>query len=338
MNFKRNLFTALFILISLLAVTYPRYNWNEIDIIKPLTGKGEYSGRSVDANQYLLLTDFYRGADNRSKLLTPYTFRPLVPFLASRLPFDSMNSINILNFSALLLTVLYLFGILKQMGFDYKLRLLGGMLFIFSFPVMYYGCIGLIDPFLIFLLTLGMYLIFKENWPLLLLLFLIGSFAKETTILLLPVAFAYIYSSKKINKGTIVWLFLFLIAYLLSIIVCREISPVQSTYIWSPSFETMTSNLARPRTYLSFLLTFGLPGIISVLAIFKMNRRRDNELTYYLPLIIGIIFSILLFMFSILSAYSDGRFIWTSYPFSIPLAVYYFSNQGYGEESILITN
>ena len=40
-------------------------------------------------------------------------------------------------------------------------------------------------------------------------------------------------------------------------------------------------------------------------------------------LVTGLIVSMLISFFSLFAAYADGRHIWTSYPFTIPMAVAY---------------
>lgn len=88
-------------------------------------------------------------------------------------------------------------------------------------------------------------------------------------------------------------------------------------------------NLLRPKSTLSFLLSFGVPGILSV---FIFNFRKTGWFHERLPetatLVAGIVISILLHVYSMIAAYADGRIIWLSYPFAIPLAVIVLGEMG----------
>jgi hypothetical protein len=91
---------------------------------------------------------------------------------------------------------------------------------------------------------------------------------------------------------------------------------------WMPSFEILIFNLSRLRSWLSFLLTFGVPGVFALLIFrYRATSWFHENFAETATLITGFFISILLFGYSMLSAHADGRFIWTSYPFSVPLAV-----------------
>ena len=77
-------------------------------------------------------------------------------------------------------------------------------------------------------------------------------------------------------------------------------------------------NATRSRSWLSFLLTFGVPG---ALALGVLLDRRRFPLADIGPLLTGLAMSLLLFAYAMLTAWADGRFAWAGYPFTIPLAM-----------------
>ncbi|MGA2296084.1 MAG: hypothetical protein ABSG15_00870 [FCB group bacterium] len=322
------------LLIALVLVCLPRFNQNDISILKNLSGKGEYSYKnnegfaiyntSPDVYEYILITEYFRGKSTYNYLNYPYTYRPGIPYLASILPFDPLTSLNLINLLFLLISLIFIIKTAKLLGSPFGLQVLSCILYIFSFPVFYYGTIGMVDAPLVTLLFIGLYLLLKEKWLLLSFLFLIGSLIKETIIILLPVIFIYMVIKNRLNWKYYVWFSIYIILYLVFSYFAHHIIPIENKFKWMPSFKTVLENISRIRTYISFSLAFGIPGILSLFAIsYYFKYKLKQNMLICMTLFTGLIFSFLLFLFSIISAYSDGRFIWTSYPFTIPLSIYF---------------
>ena len=178
----------IFFVLSLIIVTLPRFNWGELGPLKSLVGV-----KPFDVEQYILYTDYFRGEKNSTVLESPFAYRPLVPFLASFLPYKAFTSINLVNLIFLILTLFPLIGLLRHLNFKGNYLLFGCSLFVFSFPVFYYGTSGYIDATLIAFLMSGTYFILKEKILLFMASFILGLLVKETTIILIPVFAVYLF-------------------------------------------------------------------------------------------------------------------------------------------------
>jgi len=140
-------------------------------------------------------------------------------------------------------------------------------------------------------------------------------------ILLIPVFFVNLILRK--DKLSLIFLKTFSLAifYFLTIYFLHSVKPNNLSYIWIPTYEIFIGNVSRPRTFASFILTFGIPGILSSLFIYYYFIRDKSVLKNNLTLISGLLISFCLWSYSVISAYSDGRFIWPSIVFSLPLSM-----------------
>lgn len=319
---KQHILPLTALALCLVLVTLPRFDRQDIGV-RAMTGDARAAeGQVSDAAYYVAFVEYYRGAEHLSAALgPPFTYRPLVPFIASLLPAAPMTAINLVNEAFLLLALFALYGILADLKLERRLRLLGCALFVFSFPTFYYGAIGYVDPVLIGLLTVGTLAVLKERWALLAVVLLAGIAAKETILLLLPVAAAAMHfrGGRREHKLALLGITVLAIAMIGAL---RSTAPFGGSYIWLPSAERLFDNLSRPRAWLSFALTFGIPGVLSL---YVIRFRGADWFAAHRPAIrtlgVGLLLSFGLFAFSLLSAYADGRFIWPSYPFTIPLAM-----------------
>lgn len=197
----------------------------------------------------------------------PFTYRPLVPWLASLLPFSPITGINFLNQLFLIVGLIFLYGILSQLGFKPGLRLLGCSLYVFSFPTFYYGTIGYVDPVAIGILTAGTWLIVTERWVLLAPVMVVGMAVKETLFLLLPIAIVVLVARSR--KRRILLATLLTLLVLAACLAVRIMAPGDdSAYLWYPQFSRVVANLSlrglcRRTLYLDFLSLFHSPGAAS---------------------------------------------------------------------------
>lgn len=315
------IYKLIFLLILMYLVALPRFNWRPL----PSPFNSFVGGKPFDVEQYEIYVEYFRGKTHlASELEGPFSYRPLVSFLASFLPFDPLTSINLVNLALLSVGLIYLFKLLSGFKFQDKSILIGLITFIVSFPLFYYTTSGYIDASLIGILLVTNYYLFQNKYYQFILSFLIGIFIKETIIIMLPVAFVYFLLNDK-SKNKLVKIILPFILYIITVIVIRTVVPQQKeNYIWLPTFEILIDNLSRVKTYLSFILTLGVPGILSISVIFSEKKKNiSGELL--LPLITGFFFSLLLWFYSLFSAYSDGRQLWTSYTYTIPLMLLIFN-------------
>ena len=172
---------------------------------------------------------------------------------------------------------------------------------------------------------ISLYVLLKEQWILLILLVIISTGVKETSIVIVFVSIVYILFKTNLRVSSKIALIASYIAvYSSAIVIIRNIFGTDSEYIWLPKIQTVLYNISRPKTYLSFILTLGMPGMLSFFHL-KYLKKYYKQKSIKLILLLGFATSIMLFVYSIFSAKSDGRFIWTSYPYTIPLSLFIIS-------------
>ncbi len=310
----------IFLIVSIIIITIPRFNWGELGLLRAFEG-----GKPFDVEQYIKYTEYFSGNTGiASQLEGPFSYRPLVPFLASLLPFEAETSLNLINLTALILTIFVVVKLLSLFQFNQRLIFYGGLLFVFSFPVFYYGTSGYIDSVLIFFMMSSTYFLLSRKPLFFLLFFVLGITVKETMIIMIPVAAVFLLIEKDFAmKKKLIYFSTIVAVYLLETYLLRNFTPGQATYFWMPREEVLIKNLTRVKTYLSIGLTFGIAGL-GALLFFKNRKCRERMNNIKYVLLTGLVFSLAVSFFSVFSAYADGRHIWTSYPFTIPLAISFF--------------
>ena len=313
------------VLVLVCTPRFNQYDWG----VERFTGDGPHTyavgGRTVqlsDAYRYAMHAHYFDGG-SADELRAPFTYRPLVPFVASLLPLDPLTGINVINLLLLAAGGLAVVRTAQHLGYGPRWQAVGGGLFAVAFPTFYYGTIGYLDASLVGLLAVGMLLIVREQWLLLTLLLAAGALVKETIVLLLPVTGVYALLSGRSRTALFGWGTAMTAAVILGAAVGRLTSPVDATTFWMPSAYSFWHDLLRPRTYLSFLLTFGLPGTLALPSIVRVLRCLPTRPPPVVgALVTGVFVSLLLFGYAFLTAAADGRFVWTMYPFAIPLALW----------------
>jgi hypothetical protein len=109
---------------------------------------------------------------------------------------------------------------------------------------------------------------------------------------------------------------------LLTVLCVRLISEFpRRDWLWVPTWDALRENLARPRAYLSLVLTLGLPGALAAVAIWKRRAEAVLCRSHYKFFIGGAVTIVLVYLYTLPAAYADGRIVWVIYPFLIPLAL-----------------
>jgi len=301
-------------------VCLPRFNRADL-LVAGVTGDAS------DALEYVRFVKYFRG-EAAELPISPFSYRPFVPFVAALLPLAAMTAINVVNVVALVVGLLFLLRLLSVCGIEYRFRIIGGGLYALSFPTFYYGAVGIIDPVLIAFLVAGMYCIAAAAYPGLAATLVLGATVKETIVLLMPVLLVHLWFRYRCapNRSRLVRSFLLLtglsLACLSSAYLCRRFSVDQHVHMWRPSLEHLAFNASRPRTWIAGALSFGVPGALVVGLLPSYLRHRPGEtLATTGPLLAGTGLSVALFGYAMISAYADGRFMWSGYAFSIPLAM-----------------
>ncbi len=323
------------LVLSVAAVSFPRFDRQDIGPIGNFTGKIDGETSFGDAIHYVNYVDYFRGKASLDDVPLPFTYRPLVPLIASTLPIESpMTSINVVNLIALYVTVLFVFLYLRRLGFEFSHAMLGCFMYSVSFPVFYMSTTGYVEACAMCLLAVGYYLIVREKWALVAVTIVVGMFVKEVMVLLIPVSAVHLISHRKGAVRTIVWSSVLAICFIAPTALIKE---TYGDFYWVPSIDTLLANL-RLRALLSVLLSFGLPGALSLVFIAGIRRfSRTVQSALVWPLLTGLMFAFLLVIFSMLTAYTDGRFIWPASIFTIPLSLWVLRGLGWiGETSVQI--
>jgi hypothetical protein len=197
-------------------------------------------------------------------------------------------------------------------------------MFIFSFPTFYYGTVGYVDPALIFFLIVCTYFIVVGNTLMFVLSATLGCFAKETVILVVPV---FLINRHLRNRSAIISVAVTAVCALVfwaRKVVVQEFYSQAGQLLWYPSWQTVINNLSRARAWGSVILTFGLPGFLCLFFLanqFLKKKTCQVDKAVFYSLLGGLGMSLALIVYSLFTAYLDGRFVWTSYAFSIPLSL-----------------
>lgn len=276
-----------------------------------------------DAAYYISNVDFFRGDKISYALWAPFNERLLVSLAAAPLPFDSMTSINIVNVIFLLVAIYFLYKTLLLYDLDKKLIWTGLYLFVISFPTFYYSTIGYIDSGVLVMIFIGNYALLRNNPLLFFLSVVLGTVAKEGIVLLVPVAWAYAYSSG--NKKWYAYGLLALVIYLLVWGAVKRYMPnthgTTPLLFWKPINWRIVDNFTRPNFYLSSLFSFGIPWTLITVFLLKRKESLKHHFKTDLPLLTGALFGFLLWVYSIFSAHADGRFFWIAYCYPILLGM-----------------
>ncbi|MBL8008065.1 MAG: hypothetical protein JNJ56_11070 [Ignavibacteria bacterium] len=310
------------LLVCLITVCIPRFDRADYGPVKHFAGNEElYEGLPFDIMIYRNYIEYFRNGTGEDKITAPYSYRVLVPFLASLMPFEPLTSLNLVNLIFLISGLLFLYLIMCETYTGFQFRIAGCLMFIFSFPVFYYTTSGYIDGTVIgLMLALIYFIISRKRIPAVITL-ITGVLASEKIIIILPFLIAFIYSKEYKTTGSYVFVFLFLLIYSLTVFLLRKYAPgVPQSYVWLPDERFFSQNIFRVKAYLSFVLTFGIPGLIALFSYFKFPPDKRKK---YLCFYTGCITSLLLYAYSFFSAWADGRTVWTIYPFAVPVSALY---------------
>lgn len=297
---KKKLHTGVILPILFFLILSIRFNGQDFLVdgfTMPDLQKGEFS---IDIQLYIEYLEAFR---NDSQIIgtvpPPFLYRPLSPLAASVLPFSPITSLNVVNVISLALSLFLMFSMVKRESGS-KYAVLASYLMILSFPFLYYGSIGNIDPGSLFFVSLGIYIYrhYGLSWSLLLLPIAISQ--KEVTILYL----FYIAGDLLLRKG-LKWKIMAIALPLIGIGVYELIKALYPAvpFIWTPGDDFIFNNLTRARAYLAPGLSFGLPFLIILL----MNKYIHWRLDFSYIIAIVAIFGLLAYAF--VSAYVDGRFV-----------------------------
>jgi hypothetical protein len=288
-----------------------------------------------DARFYVDMVRFYRGEATEKPQAAPFNRRVLAPLAASIIPSKPMTALNIVNVWFLGLGLVFVYCSMRSLGANEEVAWTGSAVFVVSFPCFYYGAIGYVDPVLIGFLSLFVLgLSRRSNW-LMIVSLLLGTLAKESMLLAVPAFVMSHLMRRETGWATRFWWSLAgVAAAVVPYVALKSLVAYEWNMAMEASLQTVLANLARPRSWLSFGLSFGLPGAVcSYLAMSASRRRRLLAHPAGVPLIIGGGGGLVLAIYAIIVAYADGRSIWTIYPFCLAMIGIMLANSHTSEQA-----
>jgi hypothetical protein len=220
--------------------------------------------------------------------------------------------------------------LLHGLGFSDWTRTMGLILFTVSFPTFYYGTIGFVDPPSVSLITLSAHLTLRRRYVAVGAIGLLAVLVKETNAVIALLPLLHAWANRALNLRTVGLTVGCLAGAAVTTIALRLVTPFPNPeFFWTPYWSSMSENLTRPRALLSLLLTLGIPGALAAASVAAGRASKGMDATAFRFLIAGCGLCVCLYLYSLTSAYADGRIIWASYPFIIPLALTWFELPSY---------
>lgn len=291
----------------------PRFNGNQ-NIVKQ---------EPYDSKYFKAYVEYFRGEIVSNEIRPATNWRFLVPLMASWLPFTAYTSINTINLFFLSISLFIFFRILSFYKIKNNKKWQNIWLFIVSFPMFYYSSIGYVDASLFFFIALSIYATVKDNIWLFLISILLGLCVKEIILISIPFYFFYHYSSQS-NKA--IWMLLStLFLYFLLYWIIKTYAPITNELnknnFWKFDFKNATTNFNRLNTWLSFIFSFGMVGLLFLNQIFKLSIKNILGNNLIIACLSSILTAYGLYLLSYFSTIADGRIIWLTY-FYMLLIVY----------------
>lgn len=310
------------LLLALALVIYPRFNRQDIGPLKSsIVGRASDGTPSMgDAPEYVNCVRYYRGEISKNQLTTPFAYRAGVPYVAALLPVkDPMTAINCINYIGLALALFFLHKTMLGMGYGFREVVIGDFIFVFSFPVFYYGAIGLVDPVWLTALAAGLFCLYRQQWVWLCGVVAVGALIRETTIVLVVVTAVYLLVVSP--RRWFLIMTLVALAFVLPSMGTRIAFDDLGHYVWKPSLFYLHQNL-RLRAAAAMLLSLGIPGMLILIWIVRTQCRNAAVCPrVWIPMLAGIMCVLGLSAFAFVAAYADGRFLWAVSLFGMPFCI-----------------
>jgi hypothetical protein len=288
-----------------MAMVLPRFNGNKL-LVKQ---------EPYDLKYFKAYVEYFRDQPLTAPLRPATNWRFLVPYLASKIPFDAVTSINLVNCVFLILALGVFYKTLELLKIEPNKIWHSLWLFILSFPMFYYSTIGYVDASLFFFIALSIYFTITNKPGLFLLSILLGLCVKETIAMAIP--FYLFYHLKTDRKKAIYTSLLAIVSFLVLFYLIKKTAPVSiegsENNFWKFDLANMKNNFFRINTWLSFILSFGFLGLVILTELRKLSIYKilDNQLILSCLVCIGCAF--FFYTLSYLSTVADGRVIWLTY-------------------------
>jgi hypothetical protein len=284
-------------------------------------------GSQSDVLRYV---EIYRG----EKSFGHRQYRVLTPYLARAIPDPPASFFNVqrqvtdawlvkvkfglVNCAFLAATIAVMFYYLEALRFSSLECMFGMLLFATARPVIQNAGIPMVEVSSYFFEVLPLYAIVTNNPLLLAASFLVGVFAKETTLIVVPLALIFFWSGS-------LWRTSVLVPGLLAYLGFRfglQIDPSENYFNFSGGlFSTLSTQLrfvASLNGALEFGSSFGFLWLPAIFGFFRAQMPRWFRSWTVLLLTASVLMAMLL----VGGQYPGGRAIFTAFPVVIPCALW----------------
>ncbi|MEW5924639.1 MAG: hypothetical protein AB1746_11690 [Candidatus Zixiibacteriota bacterium] len=250
--------------------------------------------RDWDLHQYLMMAE--KSPSLSQDIPQPFAYRILGPYLAGLLPFDLDMNFYLISLAASAILIFLFYFFLCSMGIDATIAAIVVIIFIFNkyffgFTIWnFYQLNDILALIFIILIFLSMH---RQHWIRYTLFLAVGSLARETVMLLIPVAFIYILETKKSGKHLIYWAAASLPGILIFLLLRLLITPSGGDDLLS-AFMRYYGKLGSPGPWAGLLIYCTIPvSLIPVIyceQTIAFFRNRKYMLLYIVLIFISALF------------------------------------------------
>lgn len=280
-------------------------------------------GLILDQVQYLQLTDHFSGRAVAPQI-APFSSRALAPWLAGHLGGDAAVALWAVNAACLVLGTFALARLAMDLTGRREWTLVAVLIWSLSWPVFWYTSKSLVDPAAVGLMVVALCCLYRR-WLLPgLVVFVLAVWAKETALVLVPIAIARELlvprASTLVVRGLRVgaWVVAAAVAYLTAGLLAGGHELTFAPWIPAsiPSaWRIISMNLGSVGGLAQFVFT-ATPAALGLVLWWHGRRSGRAILADHdgVPLAIGIVLATLLSCWSFVSALWDGRTVWMTLP------------------------
>lgn len=319
--------------LAIVLVAAPRFARHESGV--PSTGPTFVSAEGdghlqlvTDHVEYFRLIEHFAGTGPAPDT-APFTGRLVAPWLAAQLPFDAPVALAVVDLLLLGVGLASMLLLLRSWGISRPVLALATAAYALSFPVLWYGAANWVDPAAVGLIGLCILAAYRRWW-LGVLALLPAVLTKESALVCVVFGVALeLTRPGRTSRGVRLaragaWLVAAAVSWWLLAALTLD-SPVVFAP-WVPgNLEVLRQVVAanmRSAASLSLVLLSALLPLGILVALWRTRRRRPLPRHVVVPLLAGAVAALALSALALVGALWDGRLIWATYPFLLPLGAW----------------